>query len=234
MLYAPRAIVFDLDDTLYPQASFKQSGFRALAVRLEGQGLASSDTAYAAFIRIMQQHGPSYGHLVDDALAELGLAPMLAAELIGNFRSHKPQITLYAGVATLLDRLRAHMPLGLLTDGLAAVQRRKVDVLALEGYFAEIVYSDDLNTQKPDRVLFEYFEQAFDLDAVQLMYVGDNPAKDFVGARERGWHTVRVTTGEHATAAIENDAYAPDITIDSVDQLERLLSTPMNSTVATE
>ncbi len=228
-LHAVKGIVFDLDDTLYPQVSFKRSGFRAVASRLAEQASADYDTVLAVLGDILQQEGPSYSHMFDDALQRLGIEQVAVANLIDVFRNHVPQIELYPGVEDLLKTLRTTRRVGLLTDGLAQVQRNKVAALGLDAAMDALLFSDELATQKPDERLFAWFEQRFHFAASQLLYVGDNPAKDFYGARRRGWQTLRVLTGEHATATPPGDLYSADDTLDKVTELSALLDGPVAS-----
>ena len=215
----PKGVVFDLDDTLYPQHEFKRSGFRAVGAWLEERQLALGSTVIAVLEDIMRRSGPSQPRMFDQAVNMLGLPGLEVAELGTVFRRHRPSIALYPGVSQMLRRLRTNMQLGLLTDGLASVQRNKVAVLGLEPLIDRVVFSDALETSKPDATLFAGFEMAFGLDGSELMYVGDNPAKDFVGARARGWQTVRVGTGEHATSHPPTSAYAADHDIAAVTDL---------------
>lgn len=195
---AVKGIVFDLDDTLYPQVEFKRSGFRAVAAWLEERGLARSETVAGAMDGTIERLGPSHPLMFDELVAETGLDRALIPELVEVFRAHKPDIAPYPGVEELLSHLRGKFRLGLLTDGLARVQRSKVEALGLAPFFDEIVFSDERATSKPDPALFEHFEKLWNLKGEELAHIADNPAKDFVGANGRGWLTVRVLTGEHA------------------------------------
>jgi len=217
-----RGIVFDLDDTLYPQIEFKRSGFSAAARALAASGIAGEAVLLDALAGAMEEAGPSHPRLFDSALAGLGLPLNLVPEMVRVFRAHTPEITLYPGVAKLLMRLGSRYKLGLLTDGIASVQRNKVAALGIGNLFDAAVYSDDLGTCKPDPLLFRRFEEEFGLPGASLVHVADNPAKDFEGARGRGWLTVRVLSGEHrfAEAAPGMDA---DISIDSMALLLKRL-----------
>jgi putative hydrolase of the HAD superfamily len=224
MLEECRAIVFDLDDTLYAQVDFKRSGLRVVANHLAARQLADAALALAALERQMAALGPSHPRIFDAAVAELGLAGVRVDELVTVFRAHQPAIRPFPGVVDLLEDLRGGYRLGLLTDGLAAVQRRKVDALGLDGCFDAMLFSDEMNTHKPDQALYAWFEQRFGLAGGQLMYVGDNPAKDFMGANERGWRTVRVFSGEHADTIAQAAGYDAELRVRSVTDLRPWVS----------
>ena len=59
-----------------------------------------------------------------------------------------------------------------------------------------------MGTNKPDERLYCWFEEKFNLSSCVLVYIADNPAKDFIGANQRGWLTVRVLTGEHTEVQV--------------------------------
>lgn len=219
-----RAVVFDLDDTLYAQRDFKLSGFRAVARWLEDQDLADAQGSFAVMRRCMQQLGPSHPHLLDAALAALGLGHLGCEEPVRAFRGHRPTIDPFPGVEGMLADLRTRFRLGLLTDGWATVQRGKVAALGLDAMFDCILYSDEWLLHKPDPRLYHHFERVFGLQADQLVYVGDNPAKDFLAANQRGWITVRVQVGEHARKAAPSARHDSHFSIAEVTALPQLLS----------
>jgi putative hydrolase of the HAD superfamily len=223
-----RAIVFDLDDTLYPQSGFKLSGFRAVADWAAGRFAADAARVYRTCCEQMALLGPSHPRILDAAFSQLQVPGIEIEDAVDVFRSHRPQISVYPGVVEMFERLQGELRLGLLTDGTAAVQRRKVEALGISSNFDGIWFSDDLGTAKPDPTLFDAIGQHFGLSGSQLVYVGDNPRKDFIGARQRNWLTVRVRTGEHAAfeAITDYDAirtidYVADLSPGLLIQLEQ-------------
>ncbi|MBN2644199.1 MAG: HAD family hydrolase [Desulfuromonadaceae bacterium] len=192
------ALIFDLDDTLYSQESFKRSGFTAVAAWAE-QNLAVNRLQCRTMLDlILAEHGPSYPLMFNLLTSKLGLPLPVVDDLVREFINHDPAIDCYPGVKEMLADLRPRYRTGILTDGRLSVQQKKIQALALQGLVDEILYSAELGLEKPDRQLFLWFEERFGLKGRQLVYIGDNPHKDFSGARERGWRTIRVLTGEHA------------------------------------
>lgn len=208
-------IIFDLDDTLYSQASFKRSGFHAVAMWLNQNKSLDVSTVVTELEAIMSRKGPSYGFMFNDLANRLQLDPDLIPEMILTFITHRPRIACYPGVHSMLARLRQQFFIGILTDGRLDVQQRKIQALGLEENVDAILYSDSLGREKPDEALFAWFEDQLALNGEQLIYVGDNPQKDFFGAKRRKWTTLRVMTGEYASfKAIEG--YEAHVTIPSV------------------
>ena len=64
-----RAVVFDLDDTLYPERSFAYSGFEAVAEWLKGRMSCRFDPA-ARMVELFEKG--DRGQVFDRLLAELG------------------------------------------------------------------------------------------------------------------------------------------------------------------
>lgn len=212
-----KGIVFDLDDTLYSQKEFKLSGFMAVDDWLHRNRGVPEGLSRRELLVILEKQGPSYGKMFNELVSALDLPESVIGELVEAFRRHKPAIRMFDGTREMLGLLRANFKVGVLTDGLESVQRNKAEALGLAQNVDDLLLSDSLGLVKPAPELFKWFEEKWELAGSQLTYVGDNPAKDFVGARKRGWLTVRVLTGEHAGVEPE-PGYGADVTV--ADALE--------------
>lgn len=184
------AIVFDLDDTLYPERDFVRSGFRAVSAAIEHKtGNCALDRLIELFER---RHPDPFG----EVLKQFRLS-IPKQTLIDTYRNHRPDLTLTAGVRALLTELKSsgHV-LGLLTDGRSRTQRNKIRALGVEKWIDEIVISEEFGSAKPNERNYRYFETCFAGRA--YAYVGDNLAKDFITPNRLGWQTVGVLDrGEH-------------------------------------
>ena len=196
-MHDTKGIVFDLDDTLYPQKSFKRSGFRVVARWLSKNYDLSESVVLIELEKIMGERGPSYPFMFNELANRLPLEIRVIPKLVNIFIAHEPKISVYPGVQSMLTRLGKRYKLGILTDGRLDVQRRKIHALGLCQQVDEILCSDEIGLEKPNPLLFEWFEEHLRIKGEKLMYVGDNPAKDFLGAKERNWTTVRILSGEH-------------------------------------
>jgi putative hydrolase of the HAD superfamily len=190
----PLRLVFDLDDTLYPERSYALGGFRAAAdyahatwglddLAPEMTRLLDTGMLGALFKQVLHAAKP-------DATAD-DLAAFARA-----YAKHTPSLTLFADAAAALDHYAAQGPLGLITDGHAKTQAAKVAALGLAPRFQSIVYTGalapDRAFHKPHPRAFELTEQAVGAPGDQFVYVGDNPAKDFAAPNARGWITVQI------------------------------------------
>lgn len=222
-----KAVVFDLDDTLFPEREFVRSGFAAVGAWMQAErGVAGFGAA--AWRRF---EAGERKRAFDEALAELEVAsePGLVEKLVSIYRGHRPQIALFPEAVEVLGALRGRYRLGLITDGYAATQRQKIAALEIEPLFAKIVVTDELGREnwKPSRGPFLAVMEALGCGGGECVYVGDNPTKDFVAPNELGWLTVRVGRegGEHVAVPLDQfpPGHRPQHTIDSLLRLPRIL-----------
>lgn len=218
------AVIFDLDDTLYPERAFVLSGFSAVAAWLAQQDVL--DNSYAELAALYESG--VRGDTFDRWLASRGLPPSLAPQMVQVYRAHQPVIQPFPGVPALLARLRSRCRLGLVSDGYLAVQQRKLAALGLAGYFDAVVFSDAWGRAawKPSTRPFEEVLARLDVAAAGAAYVADNASKDFFGARQLGMAAIwlRRPGGEYAHLDPPTPAHAPDLTIASLDELEPILA----------
>jgi putative hydrolase of the HAD superfamily len=217
---------FDLDDTLYRELDYVEGGFRAAAEELERlHGVPASDTV-AAIERSLAERGR--GHQFDDALRAAGLYSVaLRDRLVRAYRRHVPQLSLAEEADPVLDALgrRGHR-LFLVTDGHHRVQAAKAAALGLTDRFEHLYFTNRYGSDaaKPSTRVFELMLRRTGAQPAELVYVGDNPAKDFVGVRRVGGRTIRVLTGNHATA-IPEAGFEADVDVstigDVVDVIDR-------------
>jgi len=211
---------FDLDDTLLSESDYVESGLRAAGalVDAEAPGLESAGAWLVALWR-RERARDAFQRL----LRARGLDPEgWLARLKEAYRAHQPEIQPRAGVREalggLLDR-GAH--LALVTDGPLDVQRRKWTALSLALDFRPVVFTDERGREfwKPHPWAFEQVMRAHPA-ARRFVYVGDNPAKDFIAPNRLGWTTVLVRDDRnlHPAACAAADA-APHLTLESLAAL---------------
>lgn len=187
-----RAVVFDLDDTLYGESQYVRSGYRAVAAHLQEK--LNRQEPFDDWLWSRFQAGKTQGAF--DALSEqfaLSLTAGQIQELIGVYREHRPEIELYPGVAEMLPQLRRRWKLGLLSDGFLPAQRLKVAALGVEEFFDAIVLTEQMGRDawKPSPLGFEAIRTKLDAPHETCAYVADNPAKDFIAPNELGWLTIQ-------------------------------------------
>ncbi|MGD9905839.1 MAG: HAD family hydrolase [Vicinamibacterales bacterium] len=188
MLREPRALLFDLDDTLHPRRRFVISGLRAVAAHAAARhGIATS--AAAGVLARALRHRP--GHELQALQEALALPPEVITTWIGVLRAHVPALRLSAATRDVLTRLRADWRLGLVTNGLADVQARKVAALDLPALVEAIVYATaDGRPGKPAAAPFLEACTRLAVTPARTVFVGDDLAADIAGAAAVGMKTI--------------------------------------------
>lgn len=193
-------LIFDLDDTLYPEATFVLSGFRAVSLWGEACLGWPAETSLECLRRLLDRYGR--GHVFDRWLEAQGVRPTrrLVDAAVRAYRHHDPEIRLPEPHRALLERLAGQRPLYLVTDGHKTVQANKVAALGIAPFFAGIYITHRYGraAAKPSPRCFDLIRRRAGVDWAEMAYVGDNPAKDFVTLNRLGMATVRVLTGRHA------------------------------------
>lgn len=102
----------------------------------------------------------------------------------------KPDICLSESSLGVLKELRAYgCGLGIITDGRSIGQRNKLKALGLDDMMDYVSVSEEI---KADKLSSYPFQRAIDYfgDDCSYVYIGDNPAKDFMHPNAMGWHTM--------------------------------------------
>lgn len=223
-----QAIVFDLDDTLYPEEAYVHSGFRAVAAWGAEHLDIPATQGYIELERLFREG--VRGNNFDAWLAGHGLsADGVVGELVRIYRAHRPAIEPFPAAAPLLERLAVEHALGLLSDGWVEVQNTKLDALGLREHFDAVVITDELGREawKPSPRGFEVLlTRLGGVPRDGAVYVSDNPVKDFLGARRAGLRSIRVRTphGIYAHLEPETHEHAPDAEVSGLGGLETVLA----------
>src|SRR5208282_3192949 len=194
-----RAVVFDLDDTLFPERSYVLSGFRAV-----GEWISETYSIRGFFETAARLFGEGHrGRIFDEVLSTLGVCAERALAHFG-----------------------CHVTTGIITDGYLVAQKRKVAALGLERLVDYIVYSDEFGRDhwKPSAVPYLMMMKMTGCAGRDCSYVSDNPLKDFVTAKALGWTTVRIrrTGGEYSEVVVDA-THSAHCEVSTLDDLAKVL-----------
>lgn len=215
-------VVLDLDDTLYPEREFIKSGFHAVGAYLQKSGITSDDLFPVLWKTFCQGVRST---VFNDVLHAVGIEPEegIIKKLVAIYRSHQPSLSLFPDAEFILNHLRGRKKMGLLSDGYLETQKNKVFALKIENYFDVIMFTDSLGRQfwKPHTAGYEKIMDACSIPGEKCLYIGDNPLKDFYGARQAGWKTVYVARTDGIYGEQENvpEDYKADISVHDLYKL---------------
>jgi putative hydrolase of the HAD superfamily len=199
-----RAVLFDLDNTLYEYAPCNESGLQAawevlppqsswtrlefqqihdqvrreLASELQGQ--AASHNRVHFFKRVLERCGGGV-----DVGGTLKLYQTY-------WRAFLEAMRLAPGALEVVAQLRESYRLALVSNHTTEVQLRKLQTLGLQKEFAVVVTSEEAGVEKPDRRIFERTLQALQVPAGEAVMVGDDPVADIEGAIQAGLRAVQI------------------------------------------
>lgn len=187
------AVIFDLDDTLYSEKEYVRSGYHQVA-RILPQIENAEEKLWSAF----EQGKPA----IDAVLTEAGVwDAALKDQCLSAYRAHAPQIHLYDGVRQMLEDLRGKgIKIGIITDGRPEGQRKKLEALGLYELVDSVLITDELGGaqfRKPCDIAFRIMQRRFGIPYEDMVYVGDNPDKDFHAPKALGmqWICLRNEDG---------------------------------------
>lgn len=201
---AVSAVVFDLDDTLYSEYSYIQSGFHFAAAELaamafpsqKAQDMREAENTWYEYLLAAYHAGKKP---IDAALEKSGLMDEASkARVLRAYRSQQPVLHLYPWADELLDWLTgagliSKARTGIITDGRPEGQRAKLSALGLYERMGEIIITDELGGaqfRKPCDVAFRIMQLRMGVPMERILYVGNNPAKDLKAPRALGMKTL--------------------------------------------
>lgn len=190
-----KAVLFDLDDTLYDELSYVKSGVRAVAGEIAALAEVPQERVIDLLLDLLAEGGRE--RIFNRALSALGADQKREAidRLVASYRGHRPTLQFYPGVRTMLERLRRTYRLAVVTDGLAQMQRAKVTALGLTDLVDAVIYTWELGSPKPAPQGYLIALDQLGADSRQGIIVGDNPEHDLLAAAAIGMPAVRVRTG---------------------------------------
>lgn len=208
----PDIIVFDLEDTLYKEVLFVESGFKSVAHHL-------GDISYASELLTLWLEGKN---AFEQLIKKYSLKTPIV-ELLEVYRKHNPSIELdEITFSTLNILVKQGKILGLITDGRSITQRNKIQALGLNRWISDdnIIISEEFGSSKPDIRNFQFFMSKYPL--ASYAYIADNIAKDFVSPKLLGWLTVCLRdNGQniHPQNIDVGKEYLPEITINNISEI---------------
>ena len=223
-----KVISFDLDDTLWPCYPTIIRAEKKLYRWLRENVTAITDIySEEQLSKKRQRLLHSRSDLVHDLTAlRLLFFKQLAAELkiadewvepaFKIFYQARQQVTLYDDVKPVLDHLIQKFCLVSLTNGNADTVKTGVD-----HWFEHSISSIEVGESKSEPAIYRYVQKLINIDAHQMVHIGDDPVNDIAGAKKAGIHAVWLNRDEREWPL---QGYRPDATINHLHQLPDIIS----------
>ncbi|GHH86679.1 hydrolase [Streptomyces sulfonofaciens] len=194
-----KAVVWDVDDTLFDYAGADTAGMRAHLVAedlLERYG--SAEAALELWRAITDRHWARFAagevefqeqrrDLVREFLAAAALDDAAADGWFGRYLAHyEAAWSLFPDTVPALDALSGTHRHAVLSNSAARLQEYKLRTLGVRDRFEALLCAAELGVSKPDVAAFLAACEALGLEPAEVAYVGDQPEIDARGARDAG------------------------------------------------
>lgn len=216
-------IIFDLDDTLYQEKEFVLQAMREVAKFISKKNNKfQTGEIYNRLVEILEIEGR--GKIFNQICKEKNI-DIDVMKLVKVYRATKPKLAMYPDAIELIRFLKKkEIKIGIITDGDRFVQNNKIEGLHLKKYVDTIIVTDEYNTSKPDKKVFEIcLKKLGATDPAQAVYIGDNPLKDFLGAKKIGMNTIRIVRkyGDNMKRKVD-EKYDAEYTIKNMEEVIKL------------
>lgn len=230
----PKAVLFDLDNTLYDYNGSHLRAMSAVAVKAEqllGLNRESFESAYDRARAQVQADlkGTASSHsrlLYFQRMVEmLGLKTQVLLTLDFEqtyWRTFLSGAQLFDGARELIEELRSvQVPVAVVTDLTAQIQFRKLVYFQLDSCFDYIVTSEEAGHDKPSALPYQLVLSKLRVSSGPIWMVGDSAVADVKGARV----AIDAITFQkrHPGVEVGQGEYQPDVVFDSFLELLRLV-----------
>lgn len=211
-------LVFDLDDTLFSELSYVRSGLKHVAAFAAPKLDIPEAKLNEAFLAALET---GRSHIFNRGFEALGLdvTKTFIKACVRQYRTHQPDIQLKPEAEDCLERFADYRKF-IVTDGNQTAQNNKIEALGLRAHVehAFITYRYGHKHQKPSPYCFNLIAKRTNKSPQVIVYIADNPDKDFVGIKPLGFRTIRVHTGQHSHKQ-PAPSHKAHISITSLDEL---------------
>jgi HAD superfamily hydrolase (TIGR01549 family) len=118
-----------------------------------------------------------------------------AVELSERWTALRSRYPLYPDADEFLSSLHGQYKLGIVTNGVAGLQRKKWHGSGLETWFEAVAISGEVGIGKPEKGIFEWVAKELEVSLEECIMVGDNSDRDVQGGINAGMKTVWLDRG---------------------------------------
>jgi len=194
-------IFFDLDHTIWDFDRNAEETLTELYARyeLESLGLRSSREFIDTYTENNQLLWAEYhlGKITKETLRserfsktfiQLGIQPShIPSQFEDDYVRLTPTRTnLFEGSEKVLTYLKKKYTLHIISNGFKESTLTKMDKSGLNPYFANVIISEDVGVNKPDKAIFEYALRLASAQKEESIMIGDSLEADIRGAQDYG------------------------------------------------
>lgn len=227
-----KTFIFDLDDTLYDvSVPYFQS--------LQAENIQIDEKIKPALFLASREYSDVYYHMekrkeintkqmyigrIKHALSDFGIivSDEKAWKIHEQYLAFQKRIELSQRMIDLIEFLKDHGQIAIITNGPSQHQWSKINQLQLERWFDhdKIIVSDDIGCGKPELGIFQEMLMRCQCQAQDCYFIGDSYPCDIVGSVSSGMQAIYYN---HRRREVQ-DSIAT-YTVTQFDQLDQLLRT---------
>jgi len=221
-----KAIIFDLDDTLYDcSGTLVVRGRRQVAKTIARLINTSEEEAYQLQLEMEEKYGVK-SNIYEKIASHYHLPGTYALELLEEFvHVEISNIALFSDVIDTLMQLKSKgYRLLLVTSGDKEIQRKKIDVLGLNNRYFDDIIITARNKKQSKKACFQEIMKCYDLQPEEVICVGDKIDDELAASKSLGMVTVMFEHGRHYNAYLKvQDKYIkPDYFIKHIKDILEL------------
>jgi putative hydrolase of the HAD superfamily len=213
-------MLFDLDDTLIDRCSAFRAWAWASVPKWLGSAASEETVARAVHLLIsLDDDGfTARSELFAEVKHRLASTDDTIETMIESYyREILDHIELADGASALLEALdQLTIPFGIVTNG-GPHQMDKAAKTGLTDRASCVIVSESIGFRKPDRKIFAAAAAGMKVPPEELVFVGDQPAIDVVGAHACGMRTIWLRNGQ--TWPIVLPSTSMDLAVDSLTEI---------------
>lgn len=225
-----KAVLFDLDDTLWPIVPVIERAEQLLqdwlvrhapsvaakhtidAMRARRQALMGTDPVYQLDLRTLRHA------VLVEAFESCSEDVTKVEQAMQIFSTARNQVTPFDDVAPVLRGLKERVALGSISNGVADLH-----VIGIAHFFRTSVAAHHYGRAKPDTGIFHAACKALGVAPDEAVYVGDDPILDVQGAQNAGLHGVWLDRPELRRQRDLPASVQPDAVCATLYELEQWL-----------
>lgn len=216
-----KAIIFDLDNTLYNFSAVWLIAFSKMHKYLNLDSVTTEDK----FLTVFKKYDSEIIDAIHKGKLRIrdlrNLRIIKTMEYFGRSFTEREAQNFYdqmfiyilesleidTELLVLLKKLKKHYKLYLLTNGIASEQRAKLKKLHFEEIFDELYISSETNINKPNLRAFLQILAPNKLHFDEVLMIGDSLFHDILGAKKLGIDTIYIKQTWHLTNLTPNIEY---------------------------
>lgn len=120
----------------------------------------------------------------------------------------------------VVRKIKERLSVAVVSNGLPDVQYKKIKAIGLNDIFSHIVLSEEIGIRKPDPGIFHHAADLLKVEPSECLYVGDSYSYDVIGANAAG---MQVCWFKPDSKDTEGTEIQPDFVITDLRELIKIL-----------